>query len=185
LAPTLPGHHHPGEDRAEIGHDDLVAAALATLEAAGPDPLVLVGHSLGGAVISQVADRRPDRSLPLPWELWRGSFMQTADEAAAQAAFGRLVPVPSRTTFDPVRLPRLAGLDLPATFVCFRQDQTMPQGYWHPGMSGRLPGAAVVEIDGDHEAMLTAPGRLADALHQVAGFAEPAAAHRPEATADA
>ncbi len=59
LAPTLPGHHHPGEDRAEIGHDHLVAAALATLEAAGPDPVVLVGHSLGGAVISQVADRRP------------------------------------------------------------------------------------------------------------------------------
>ena len=62
--------------------------------------------------------------------------MQTADEAAARAAFGRLVPDPYRTTFDPVRLSRLASLDMPATFVCFRQDQTMPPGYWPPGRSG-------------------------------------------------
>jgi pimeloyl-ACP methyl ester carboxylesterase len=225
LAPTLPGHHRPGEDRARIGHDDLVAAVLATLEDAGPGPVVLVGHSLGGAVIGQVADRRPDRvarlvycdafvlrdgeavadllpasfaanlralaaaspdrSLPLPWELWRTAFMQTADEAAAKVAFARLVPDPYRTTFDPVHLPRLAGLDLPATFIHLRQDRTMPPGFWHPGMSGRLPGAALIELDGDHQAMLTAPGPLADALHWVAATTAPPGARRPEATADA
>lgn len=44
----------------------------------------------------------------------------------------------------------------------------MPAGYWHPGMSSRLPGATVLELDGDHEALLTAPRRLADVLTGVA-----------------
>jgi hypothetical protein len=35
-------------------------------------------------------------------------------------------------------------------------------------MSGRLNGGAVIEIDGDHEMLLTAPGPLADALHHAA-----------------
>jgi pimeloyl-ACP methyl ester carboxylesterase len=120
LAPTLPGHHERREDRADVGHNDLVDPVLATLDETRPDPVVLVGHSLGGAVISQAADRRPDRvarlvycagfvlrdgeaiadllpaeftanlralaqvspdrSMPMPWELWRGRFAQTADE---------------------------------------------------------------------------------------------------------
>jgi pimeloyl-ACP methyl ester carboxylesterase len=208
LAPTLPGHHQLDEERADLGHDDLVEAVLVTLDDAGPDPVVLVGHSLAGAVISQVADRRPDRiarlvycdafvlrdgeaiadvlpaefaaqlralaqagpdrSLRLPWELWRDRFMQTSDERTVRAAFDRLVPDPYRMTFDPVRLPRLAGLDIPATFVCFGHDRTMPAGFWHPGMSARLAGAPVVELDGDHEAPLTAPAPLAEALHQIA-----------------
>src|SRR5262245_40195886 len=61
LAPTLPGHHPTDMDRSTISHDDHVAAVLAALAQAGPQPVVLVGHSLGGAVISQVADRQPDR----------------------------------------------------------------------------------------------------------------------------
>jgi len=39
--------------------------------------------------------------------------------------------------------------------------------FWHPGMTGRLNGATVAEIDGDHEMPLTAPEQLADALHRI------------------
>src|SRR5262249_60041403 len=106
------------EDRSWIGHDDNVAAVLAALDADGAGPVVLAGHSLGGATVSQVADRRPDlvarlvycaafvledgqsaddvmpeqmraavselaatradRAIPMPWELWRANFIQTA-----------------------------------------------------------------------------------------------------------
>jgi pimeloyl-ACP methyl ester carboxylesterase len=56
----LPGH---GEDRtpaAEVtleGYTDRVVEALDTL----PEPVVLVGHSLGGTAISQAAERRPEK----------------------------------------------------------------------------------------------------------------------------
>ena len=69
--------------------------------------------------------------------------------------------------FEPIRLRRPVHRDLPATFLAFTHDQTMPPGFWHPGMSGRLNGTTVAEIDGDHETPLTAPQQLADALHRI------------------
>ena len=49
-------------------------------------------------------------------------------------------------------------MEAPA-FVVFRHDRTMPPGYWHPHMADRLAAPKIVELDGDHEAMLTAPDR--------------------------
>ena len=209
FSPALPGHHPTDTDRSAITHDDYVDAVLRTVAMAGPDPVVLAGHSLGGAVISQVADRRPDRvarlvyyaafvlrdgeaigdllgpelkaalqqlsqaspdrSMSMPWEMWRSNFMQTAGDDAARAVYDRLVPEPYRPAFEPVRLPRLAGLGLPAAYVSCKQDQTQPPGFWHPGMTSRLPSAPVIEIDGDHEALITAPDVFADALCAAAG----------------
>jgi pimeloyl-ACP methyl ester carboxylesterase len=208
ITPTLPGRGPVSEDRSWIGHDDNVAAVLAALDADSDGPVVLAGHSLGGLVISQVADRRPDRiarlvycaafvlddgesaadvmpeqmrtaisglaairedrAIAMPWELWRSSFIQTASEQLAQASFQRLIPDPYRPVFEPITLRRPVHRELPASFLAFRRDQTMPPGYWHPGMSGRLNGATVTEIEGDHETPLTAPEQLAEALHQAA-----------------
>jgi pimeloyl-ACP methyl ester carboxylesterase len=209
VAPTLPGHDQSDGDRARISHDDYVAAVLSVLEQqAGPDPVVLVAHSFGGAVISQVADRRPDRvhrliycdafvlrdgeavadvlpapfvktvrqlatttsdrSVPLPWELWRDGFMQTADEQTARATWERLVPEPSRPIFEPLRLSRLPTLEIPTAYITFRQDQAMPPGFWHPGMSARLGAVTFIELEGDHEALLTHPDPLAAALTEPA-----------------
>jgi pimeloyl-ACP methyl ester carboxylesterase len=219
VTPTLPGHDATDTDRSQITHDEYVDAVITALAGTGSEPVVLVGHSLGGAVISEVADRlpervaclvyfaafvlrdgeaigdllspelagalrqlataNPDRSMSMPWELWRSSFMQTADEATARSVYERLVPEPFRPAFEPVRLRRLASLDLPAAFINCRLDQTQPPGFWHPGMSSRLPGAPVIELDADHEALLTAPDHLADALCEAA--ARPAVGSRPVA----
>jgi len=208
ITPALPGRGDISEDRSWIGHGDNVAAVLAAIDADGDGPVVLAGHSLGGAVISQVADQRPDRvahlvycaafvledgesagdvmpeqmraaiselastradrAIPMPWELWRANFIQTASEQLARGSHQRLVPEPYRPVFEPIRLRRPVHRELPAAFLCFTQDQTMPPGFWHPGMSGRLNGAAVAEIDGDHEIPLTAPGQLSGALHRLA-----------------
>ena len=134
LAPALPGRGAVADDRSWIGPGDNVAAVLLALDTAGDEPVVLVGHGLGGVTVSQVADRRPDRidrlvycaafvledgesagdvmpeqmrtaiaelaatradrAIPMPWELWRANFIQTADEQLARASFGRLVPDP-------------------------------------------------------------------------------------------
>jgi hypothetical protein len=54
--------------------------------------------------------------------------------------------------------------------------RTMPPGYWHPQMTSRLGAPKVVELDGDHEAMLTTPDGLAEALLDLAGAAPAQAA---------
>jgi hypothetical protein len=118
--------------------------------------------------ITELATTRADRAIPMPWELRRANFIQTAGEQLARDSFGRLVPEPYRPVFEPIRLRRPVHRELPATFLAFTHDQTMPPGFWHPGMSGRLNGAAVTEVEGDHEMPLTAPEQLADALHRIA-----------------
>jgi pimeloyl-ACP methyl ester carboxylesterase len=121
--------------------------------------------------VSELAATRTDRAIPMPWELWRANFIQTAAEELARASFGRLVPDPYRPVFEPIRLRRPVHRELPATFVHFTRDQAVPPGpaFWHPGMSSRLNGGSACQINGDHEILLTAPGLLADALHDAAG----------------
>jgi hypothetical protein len=122
------------------------------------------------AAVAELAATRADRSIPMPWELWRANFIQTASEQLARESFQRLVPDPYRPVFEPIRLQRPVHRELPASFLAFTRDQAVPPGpaFWHPGMSGRLNGARVTEIDGDHELLLTCPRRLADALHEAA-----------------
>jgi pimeloyl-ACP methyl ester carboxylesterase len=120
--------------------------------------------------ISELAAARTDHAIPMPWELWRANFIQTATEELARDTFRRLVPDPYRPVFDPVKLRLPVHRELPVTFLHFTRDQAVPPGpaFWHPGMTGRLNGAVVAEIDGDHEMLLTAPQQLADALHDAA-----------------
>jgi pimeloyl-ACP methyl ester carboxylesterase len=118
--------------------------------------------------ITELSTTRPDRAIPMPWELWRQNFIQTASEQLARESHERLVPDPYRPVFEPVKLRRPVHRELPATFLAFTEDKTMPPGFWHPGTSGRLNDGAVMEIDGDHEMPLTAPEPLAGALHHAA-----------------
>jgi pimeloyl-ACP methyl ester carboxylesterase len=59
LAPDLPGM---GADRCKHGSDPLAdwTNFVADLAKSADDPVILVGHSLGGVVISEVAERVPD-----------------------------------------------------------------------------------------------------------------------------
>jgi pimeloyl-ACP methyl ester carboxylesterase len=102
LNPTLAGHHGD-DDRRAVTHDDYVASVLHALDSVA-GPVVLVGHSFGGSVISRVAELRPQRckllvyysafvprdgervadSLPEP-------FITFLDEAAAANPDGSVV----------------------------------------------------------------------------------------------
>jgi pimeloyl-ACP methyl ester carboxylesterase len=202
LTPTLAGHN-PDDDRGPVTHDDYVSWVLDALDVES-DPVVLVGHSFGGSVISRVAELRPercrslvyysafvprdgervadslpdpmlafledaaaaspDRSIALPYELFRSAFANTADRATAEAIYPRLVPEPSGPIFEPLSLPRFERLGIPTAYITCRQDMALPPGTFHPGQSGRLAAPRLIEIDGDHEALFTAPDRLAGAL---------------------
>src|SRR5262245_47288139 len=202
LTPTLAGHN-AHDHRGRVTHDDYVSSVLEALDVESY-PVVLVGHSFGGSVISRVAELRPercrslvyysafvprdgervadslpapmlaflenaasaspDRSIALPYELFRSTFANTADQATVEAIYPRLVPEPRGPIFERLSLPRFERLGVPAAYITCRQDLTMPPGTFHPGQSGRLTAPRLIEIDGDHEALFTAPGRLAEAL---------------------
>ena len=56
----LPGHGADPAPPASVGWDDYMRRMGEVIEAA-PEPPILVGHSLGGAVITGAADRWPER----------------------------------------------------------------------------------------------------------------------------
>lgn len=59
-APDLPGHGEDGTPIGEVSLPACVDRVCAVLDAQ-LEPVVLVGHSLGGVVISQTAEQRPDK----------------------------------------------------------------------------------------------------------------------------
>ena len=60
VALTMPGYESADADRSGIGLADHVDAVVAAIDASD-GPVVLVGHSGGGAAIHGAVDRRPDQ----------------------------------------------------------------------------------------------------------------------------
>jgi pimeloyl-ACP methyl ester carboxylesterase len=82
LAPDLPGH---GQDRtplSEITLDRFVGRVGEILEAQ-PEPVILVGHSMGGIVITQAAEHWPERIKCLVYVC---AFLPRSGESLLQLA---------------------------------------------------------------------------------------------------
>lgn len=65
-AVELPGRRGSAADLARLTPDDFVASVVQVLDASAR-PVVLVGHSLGGATISLAAEARPDKVKTLTY----------------------------------------------------------------------------------------------------------------------
>lgn len=81
-APDLPGH---GDDRTPIPEVSLqgYAERISEVLDAQPEPAVLVGQSMGGMVISQAAEQRPDKVEML---VYVGAFLLRDGESLLSAA---------------------------------------------------------------------------------------------------
>ncbi len=81
-APDLPGH---GDDRTPIPEVSLQSYAdrISQVLDAQPEPVVLVGHSSGGSVISQAAEQRPDKVKML---VYLAAFLLRDGEAVLSVA---------------------------------------------------------------------------------------------------
>jgi pimeloyl-ACP methyl ester carboxylesterase len=101
---------------------------------------------------------------PAPWETWRNNFIQDAPETLARSTWENLSPEPNQVNLDNLDLKRFYALSVPKSFIFCRQDQAMPPGYFHPGMSSRLGAHKLVEMDGSHEVMFTRPAELAEKI---------------------
>ena len=141
---TLPGLESAGTPRAGIGlrtHIDAVVAKIDTFDG----PVVLVGHSGGGAIIHGAVDARPGRvaraiyvdsgplgeggaindelpadgdDVPLPpWELFEDEDLTDLNEELRAMFRARAVPQPKGVAQDRQRLHDEARFDVPATII--------------------------------------------------------------------
>jgi len=141
---TLPGLESVDAPRAGIGLRDHIDAVVAAVD--GIDgPVVLVGHSGGGAIIHGVVDARPDRvaravyvdSGPLgegglinddipvegddaplpPWEFFEEEDLVDLDDELRAAFRARAIPEPQAVTSDRQHLSDERRFDVPATVI--------------------------------------------------------------------
>lgn len=103
LAPDLPGM---GQDASELGDDPLAQWAdfVADLASKAGRPVILVGHSRGGLVISEAAERVPDRIDRL---VYLTAFLLEQGQSLADVAgrYPAVGPGPAiRPAADPSRL---------------------------------------------------------------------------------
>lgn len=141
---TLPGLESKDAPRAGIGlrdHIDAVVAAVDALE----EPVVLVGHSGGGAIIHGAVDARPDRvaravyvdsgplgeggvindelpaegdEVPLPpWEGFEDADLTDLNDELRAAFRERAIPEPRLVTSDRQQLHDERRYNVPATVI--------------------------------------------------------------------
>jgi pimeloyl-ACP methyl ester carboxylesterase len=141
---TLPGLESVDADRSGIGlrtHVDAVIAAVDEVDG----PVVLVGHSGGGAIAHAVADARPDRvarvvyvdagplgegqaindelpivdgEIPIPdWSAFEESELRDLDDDMREAFRARSIPQPVGVGYDKQELSDERRYDVPATII--------------------------------------------------------------------
>jgi pimeloyl-ACP methyl ester carboxylesterase len=115
------------------------------------------------ATLRATAARSLDHTIAMDIERWASSFMQDATPGQLAATTGRLVPTPLGWFDEPIKLARFFDLPLPASYVFLRDDRSAPKERYR-AMAARLDQPLIVECNGSHQAMLTQPKAVANAL---------------------
>lgn len=107
-------------------------------------------------------------AVMLPYPIWREAFINDADAALAEQAFGLLNPHPNKTFTDKAKLSTpLAAMPMGKSYINCQQDTALPHSLpWHPRLSEKLGLFRLVECQGSHELCFTDPARLADAIER-------------------
>jgi len=142
---TLPGLESVDADRSGIGLRDHVNAVIEVVDSL-PGPIVLVGHSGGGAIAHAVVDARPDAitrvvyvdsgplgnggvinddvpeedgEIPLPeWGFFEDQELVDLDDELRRVIRARAIPEPVRVASDIQVLGDPRRYDVPATVIC-------------------------------------------------------------------
>ena len=141
---TLPGLEAADAPRAGIGLRDHIDAVVAEIDAID-EPVILVGHSGGGAIIHGAIDARPDRvtravyvdsgplgdggvindelpvendDVPLPaWDVFEDEDLVDLDDDLRAEFRARAIPQPRGVASDQQRLHDERRYDVPATVI--------------------------------------------------------------------
>jgi pimeloyl-ACP methyl ester carboxylesterase len=133
VAPDLPGHGEDPEPPAKVTLESYGDRACEAIDAQDED-VILVGHSMGGFVISLAADRRPERIrklvylaafIPTPGE----TFAQGTAETVTPALLESTIPVEdgSAVNLRPESLREVFYADCSDEDVAFARERLCPQ----------------------------------------------------------
>ena len=190
--PTLAGvGERINELSAAIVLDTHIGDVVALLEARDLWNVILVGHSYAGAVITGVADRVPQRLKALVFLdaviVGHGGCMRlpgpepqrpVAIPPPPAASFGipdpgdcawvqrNLTPHPARSFESPLVLGNPIGNGLDCAYIACTRPVTMSHGPFQ--QIARSLGGRLFELATGHDAMVTAPGELAELLEHIA-----------------
>ena len=117
-------------------------------------------------LFAQLSSQTKDRTVMLPWEVWRSAFMQLGSEEAARQAYAQLTPEPMSVFEAKLDQTRFFALGVPRSYIRCREDVSLPPGEyaWYPRFGDRLGKHKLVEAEGCHEACFTHPVEIADAI---------------------
>ena len=116
----------------------------------------------------RLCSESPDDSFSLPFEICREAFFNSVDHDTAHKLWKEhFSPQPAQAFRDKLDLKKFYSLNIPKSYLNCTEDIALPPGPlygWHPRMSERLGLYRLVQMPGDHEALLTAPTLLAAKL---------------------
>jgi pimeloyl-ACP methyl ester carboxylesterase len=112
------------------------------------------------------ADASPGRLIPMPEDFWRHGLCNDMPEEVANSWLDRVVPCPDGWMSEHLKLPGFAESAVPASYVFLADDLSVPRDVFE-SCAARLGPASTATSPGGHEAMLSQPGPLADALLEV------------------
>ena len=160
---TLPGMESKEADRSEITLRDHVDAVVKVIDSLDParGPVVLVGHSGGGAVAHAAVDARPDRvarvvyvdsgplgegglindelpaeggEVPLPdWSLFDDEDLVDLDDGLRAAFRERAIPTPVHVASDRQHLFDERRYDVPVTVIACEFPSAMLREWMEKG----------------------------------------------------
>ena len=150
--------------------------ARRLLDAIGPGPVVLVGHSQSCQVVAAAAtDPRMRSVVVLPWRWLRTALRENwAQAPLVLAQWWRTGPRAMRALWQaaaPDRIDRrLAGVTVPVTVVCGTRDRLCPPD-WAVQVCAAAPRGRLVEIPGAaHMTVHTHPDAVARVVADAAGL---------------
>ena len=119
-------------------------------------------------LVNNLLESSEDDSFLLPFEVCREAFFNSVDGTKARELWDtHFLPQPAQPFRDCLDLKKFYSLEIPRTYLNCTEDIALPPGPetgWHPRMSSRLGLYRLVQMPGDHEALLTSPDLLAQKL---------------------
>ena len=187
ITPDLPGHgDNTGKPVEEITMQDYADCVVEVLDGLA-EPVILVGHSMGGRVISQVAEYRPGKvkklvylcafmpeakniesrmltqkrlePLTLSDDALKELFYADCSDADFKLAKARLVPEPRLPRFDSIHVTDKNYGKIPRIYIEILRDQAIVPSR-QKQMYTDMPCERVITMDTSHSPFLSAPEEL-------------------------